>query len=51
MTKCRFYLAPTRCCEVERLVGEIIEHADNDVLDLLPSREVTQEVLDLLDED
>ena len=37
--------------EVERMVAEIIELADNDVLDVLPSRAVVQEVLDMLDED
>lgn len=37
--------------EVERMVGEIIELADHDVLDILPSRAVVQEVLDMLDED
>jgi len=37
--------------EVERMVDEIIELADHDVLDLLPSRAVVQEVLDILDED
>ncbi|MEZ5329278.1 MAG: hypothetical protein R3F19_29870 [Verrucomicrobiales bacterium] len=37
--------------EVERMVGEIIELADNDVLDIVPSRAVVQEVLDILDED
>ena len=37
--------------EVERMVAEIIELADNDVLDVLPSRAVVQGVLDMLDED
>jgi hypothetical protein len=37
--------------EVERMVGEIIELADNDVLDIVPSRAVVQEVLDIIDED
>lgn len=37
--------------EVQRMVGEIIELADNDVLDILPSRAVAQEVLDIIDED
>ncbi len=37
--------------QVERIVNEIIEFADGDVLDILPSRAVTQEVLDLIDED
>ena len=36
---------------VERMVGEIIELADNDVLDIVPSRAVVQEVLDIIDED
>ena len=35
--------------EVERLVDEIIEMADTDVLDILPSRTLVQEVLDLID--
>ena len=39
-----------RAAQVERLVAEIIELADADAIDLLPSRQVTQEVLDLLDE-
>jgi len=37
--------------EVSRLVGEIIELADTDALDILPSRAVVQEVLDMIDED
>ena len=37
--------------EVERMVSEIIELADNDVFDILPSRAVVQEVLDIIDED
>ena len=37
--------------EVERMVAEIIELADSDALDILPSRAVVQEVLDLIDED
>ena len=37
--------------EVERMVSEIIELADNDVLDILPSRAIVQEVLDIIDED
>jgi hypothetical protein len=40
----------TKAAEVERLVSEIIELADSDGFDLLPSRQVTQEVLDTLDE-
>jgi hypothetical protein len=35
---------------VRRRVVELIELADNDALDILRSREVEQEVLDLLDE-
>ena len=35
---------------VESLVAEIMELADTGTLDLLRSREVEQEVLDLLDE-
>lgn len=41
---------PEKAARVEKLVAEIIELADTDVLDLLPSRQVTQEVLDILDE-
>jgi hypothetical protein len=40
----------TKAAQVEKLVSEIIELADSDGLDLLPSRQVTQEVLDHLDE-
>lgn len=36
--------------EVERMVGEIIDLADSDALDILPSRAVVQEVLDIIDE-
>ena len=36
--------------EVKRMVGEIIELADSDVLDILPSRAAVQEVLDIIDE-
>mgnify|MGYP001601555442 CR=1 FL=1 len=35
---------------VERLVADIIEFAEEDSLDLLRSREVEQEVLDVIDE-
>jgi len=42
--------APDKAAQVEQLVAEIIEMADADAVDLLPSRQVTQEVLDLLDE-
>jgi hypothetical protein len=37
--------------EVERLVEEIIELADEDALDMLRSRRVEQKVLDILDDD
>ncbi len=43
--------SPDTVSQVERLVEEIIEMADNDALDLLRSRAVEQEVLDVLDED
>jgi exonuclease V gamma subunit len=36
--------------QVRQSVAEIIEMADLDMLDILPSRAVAQEVLDLLDE-
>ena len=36
--------------KVKKLVTEIIEFADQDALDMMRSREVEQEVLDLLDE-
>lgn len=39
-----------KAAQVTRLVSEIIEAADSDSLDLLASRQVTQEVLDHLDE-
>ncbi len=42
--------SPDKAAQVEKLVAEIIELADADAIDLLPSRKVTQEVLDLLDE-
>jgi hypothetical protein len=42
---------PKKAREVERMITEIIEMADNDTLDVLPSRAVVQEVLDMLDED
>jgi hypothetical protein len=41
---------PKTSAAVEVLVNEIIELADNDVLDLARSREVEQEVLNILDE-
>ena len=42
---------PDTASEVERMVGEIIDLADSDVLDILPSRTVVQEVLDIIDEE
>ena len=42
---------PQVASEVERLVEEIIELADEDGLDMLRSRRVEQEVLDILDDD
>jgi len=41
---------PEVASRVEELVGEIIELADADALDILPSRAVQQEVLDVLDD-
>jgi hypothetical protein len=41
---------PTTAHEVERRVEELIELADQDALDLQRSRQVEQEVLDMLDE-
>jgi hypothetical protein len=35
---------------VRQYISEIIDLADRDVLDLLPSRTVEQDVLDLIDE-
>jgi hypothetical protein len=35
--------------KVERLVAEIIELADHDALDLVRSRQLEQEVLDIID--
>jgi hypothetical protein len=35
---------------VEQIVTDVIELADTDALDLLPSRAIVQEVLDALDE-
>ena len=43
--------SPDTVSQVEQLVEEIIEMADNEALDLLRSRAVEQEVLDVLDED
>ena len=42
---------PETAGEVTHLVEEIIALADTDGLDLLRTRQVEQEVLDLLDED
>jgi hypothetical protein len=36
--------------KVEELIDEIIELADNDTLNLVRSREIEQEVLDIIDE-
>lgn len=41
---------PQTSATVEKLVKEIIDLADNDLLDLVRSRQVEQEVLDILDE-
>jgi hypothetical protein len=41
---------PRTAREVELCIGEIIDLADHDALDLLRSRQVEQEVLDILDE-
>lgn len=41
---------PEIALRVEELVSEIIELADADALDILPSRAVQQEVLDVLDD-
>jgi hypothetical protein len=43
--------APETAAEVEKLVADIIQWTDADALDLMRSRHVEQEVLDLLDED
>jgi hypothetical protein len=42
---------PETVAEVERLVGDIIDWADADALDLMRSRDLEQEVLDVLDAD
>jgi len=42
---------PDKTAEVERMVKDIIHWADTDALELMRSRRVEQEVLDLLDED
>lgn len=41
---------PNIVAEVKERVAEIIDLADHDALDIMPSRAVEQEVLDLLDE-
>lgn len=41
---------PATAAQVRQRVAEVIELADNDVLDLAVSRARRQEVLDLLDE-
>jgi hypothetical protein len=41
---------PETAAEVRERVSEIISLADQDVLDLLSSRAIEQEVLDILDE-
>jgi hypothetical protein len=41
---------PEMADRVRQTVSEIIEMADSDVLDILSSRTVEQDVLDLLDE-
>lgn len=41
---------PEVAAQVEQIVSDVIELADAQVLDLLPSRTVVQEVLDTLDE-
>ena len=41
---------PETAAQVRALVADIIEHADDDTLDIGRSRRVEQEVVDLLDE-
>ena len=41
---------PETAAQVRECVAEVIELADHDVLDLLSSRAMEQEVLDLLDD-
>jgi hypothetical protein len=41
---------PEVAAQVEQIVTDVIELADAQVLDLLPSRTVVQEILDTLDE-
>ena len=42
--------SPEVATQVEQLVSDVIELADSDALDLLPSQAVVQEVLHSLDE-
>jgi hypothetical protein len=41
---------PEIAAQVEQIVTDVIELADAQALDLLPSRKIVQEVLDTLDE-
>ena len=41
---------PEIAAQVEQIVTDVIEFADSNALDLLPSRVIVQEVLDALDE-
>ena len=41
---------PEVAAQVEQIVTDVIDLADGEGLDLLPSRSVVQEVLDTLDE-
>jgi hypothetical protein len=41
---------PETAAEVRERVAEVIELADHDVLDLIRSRSIEQEVLDVLDD-
>jgi hypothetical protein len=41
---------PETAAEARQRIGEVIELADNDILDIARSRTAEQEVLDLLDE-
>jgi hypothetical protein len=41
---------PEVAAQVEQIVTDVIELADAQALDLLPSRAIVQEVLDTLDE-
>ena len=41
---------PEVAAQVEQIITDVIELADTDALDLVPSRAVVQEVLDTLDE-